>query len=317
MNLAPIVLFVYNRPWHTQQALESLIKNDLAADSVLYIFADGPNENILDEKINETRKFIKSRQWCKEVIIIEKEKNYGLAESVISGVTKVLNEYGKIIVLEDDIIVSPYFLQYMNDGLNVYENEPKVISIHGYNYPVDSTGLPDTFFMKGADCWGWATWRDRWELLEKDAEKLWREIVSRNLQGEFDIQSSHPYTKMLKDQADNKIDSWAIRWYASAFLNNKYTLYPKESIVFNIGFDSSGTHKASTDHFNNKNWNNKKPVKIEPQKIATNPVALKRWKDYLTDLNNGKKAKRNLLTRYHSRARKIYAKIKGEIKPLK
>ncbi|MEP6951256.1 MAG: hypothetical protein ABI863_18350 [Ginsengibacter sp.] len=291
IETAPIVLFVYNRPWHTRQTLEALARNELTAQSVLYIYADGPKENA-DEKISEqikkTRELIRSRQWCKEVIIYEKENNSGLANSIIAGVTEIVNRHGKIIVLEDDLIVSPYFLQYMNDGLKVYENETGVISIHAYNYPVNIKGLPETFFIKGADCWGWATWVNRWNLFEKDAEKLLKEIESKHLQFEFDIQNSYPYTQMLKDQVGNKIDSWAIRWYASAFLKNKYTLYPNISIVNNIGMDGTGTHGSSIGNFRNNKWNNSRRINIVyTDKIENNNLVLSRWKNYHRQNNKG------------------------------
>jgi len=284
MDLAPIVLFVYNRPWHTGEVLQALLKNDLANDSVLYIYADGPKENAIQEvvdNIKETRRVIKSKKWCREVIIKESIKNLGLAGSVVKGVTEVLEEHGRVIVLEDDILVSPYFLQYMNEGLKLYETEPNVISIHAYNYPVNSEGLPETFFMKGADCWGWATWAAKWQLLDMNAGELLKQVESLSLEYEFDIQGSYPYLQMLKKQRDKKISSWAICWYASAFLKNRYTLYPNRSLIYNIGFDKSGTHRADKDHFNNIDWNSDKPVRIDQsQPIESNKLALSRWQEY-------------------------------------
>jgi hypothetical protein len=289
-NLAPIVLFVYNRPWHAEQTLNALNKNDLAEQSILYIYADGAKPNATDdqlEKIKQVRDVIRSKQWCKEINIIESDKNKGLANSIIDGVTNVVNKHGKIIVLEDDIITSPYFLKYMNDGLDIYDNEEKVISIHAYQYPISSNGLPITFFMRGADCQGWATWDSRWSLFEKDADKLLKYIIENNLQYEFDINGSYPYTQMLKSQIEKKVDSWAIRWYASAFIINKYTLYPNVSIIFNIGFDNSGIHSGGKDNFNNKAWNDKRPVIIEKtSNIESNKEALKRWGKYFKK-NNG------------------------------
>lgn len=283
-NLAPIVLFVYNRPWHTQQTLEALAKNELSSESILYIFADGQKENATEEtisKIKETRDIIKGKLWCKEVIILEKDENKGLSNSIINGVTEVVNKHGKIIVLEDDIIVSPYFLHYMNDGLRIYENEAKVISIHAYNYPISTKDLPEVFFIKGADCWGWATWDNSWSLFEENPQRLLEEILSKELQTEFDIQNSYPYTQMLRDQCEGKVDSWAIRWYASAFLKNKFTLYPKQSIVNNIGLDGSGTHGGLVNKYDTSNWNNKQKVIVHyNEKIENNLTVLNRWKNY-------------------------------------
>ena len=167
----------------------------------------------------------------------------------MDGVSEVIKKYGIIIVLEDDIITSRYFLKYLNQGLNLYENEYDVISIHAWAYPVKKI-LPETYFLKGADCQGWATWKRGWELFEPDGQKLLNEIEAKNLIKEFDFSGSYPYTQMLKDQIAGKNSSWAIRWYASAFLKNKLTLYPKESLIYNTGFDGSGVNCGNMDNFN-------------------------------------------------------------------
>lgn len=240
MILAPIVLFVYNRPWHTQQTVEALQKNELSIQSELFIYADAPkNENAAD-KVKEVREYIKKIDGFKKITIIERETNWGLANSIIDGVTKIVNEYGKIIVLEDDLVTSPYFLKFMNEALNMYKNEPKVASVHSYIYPIE--GLPETFFIRGADCWGWATWRDRWSIFETDGQKLLDKLKKRKLQKEADFDNSYGFTQMLKDQINGKNNSWAIRWYISAFLKDMLTLYPGQSYIQNIGFDSKGTH---------------------------------------------------------------------------
>jgi len=260
METAPIALFVYNRPWHTRQTVESLQNNELASESDLIIFSDAPkiegnNDKIQKniEKVKEVREYIRTIGGFKSVKVIEKDKNFGLANSIISGVTEVVNQYGKIIVLEDDMITSPYFLRFMNEALDLYEKEEKVISIHGYVYPIPD--LPETFFLKGADCWGWATWKRGWDLFEPDGEKLLRKLREKKLLKRFDFDGAYPYTKMLKDQIKGKNDSWAIRWYASALIQDKFTLYPGKSLVKNIGLDSSGIHNDNTDYFDVKIYN--------------------------------------------------------------
>jgi hypothetical protein len=291
-NFAPIVLFTYNRPDHTRQTVEYLAMNEYANESVLFVYSDGPKNEQAVYSVQQVRAYLKDIKGFKSVTVIERNKNWGLAKSIIDGVTSIVNKYGKVIVLEDDIITSPFFLKYMNDGLNIYENEKKVASIHAYQYPISPKGLPFTFFIKGADCQGWATWDTKWALFEKDTNKLLNYILDNNLQYEFDIQGTYPYTQMLKSQIEGKVDSWAIRWYASAFINDKYTLYPNISIIYNIGFDNSGIHSSGIDNFNNKKWNNKKPVVIEKVKyIENNKIALKRWKGYFN------KYKRNIIIR--------------------
>ena len=195
------------------------------------------------EKIKQTREIAKSKLWCKEVNVVEKDTNSGLANSIIQGVTQMVNKHGKIIVLEDDLITSRYFLKYMNDALNSYENTMDVTCISAYIYPVKN--LPELFFIKGADCWGWATWKRGWDLFEKNSKKLLSELEHKKLTDAFDFNGAYPYTQMLRDQIDNKNDSWAIRWYASAFLKNKLCLYPGKTLVNNIGFDGTGTHSGS------------------------------------------------------------------------
>lgn len=246
---SPIALFAYNRPEHLKKTIESLKENYLSKESELFVFSDGPKNEIDAAQISEVRNYLKTISGFKSVSIIERNRNLGLANSIISGVTEIVNEYGKIIVMEDDLVSSEHFLEYMNEALDFYEKEEKVISIHGYVYPVEEKlkkRLPEIFFIKGADCWGWATWKRGWDLFEPDGRKLLRELEERNLLREFDFEGSYPYSNMLRRQIEGQNDSWAIRWYASAFLRGKLTLYPRESLIKNIGQDNSGTHTGNS-----------------------------------------------------------------------
>ena len=270
MNLAPIVLFVYNRINSLQLTIQYLKNNFLSKESDLIIYSDGPKKEEDKEKVQKVRDFLKTIDGFNSITINERDINRGLANSIIYGVTETVNKYGKIIVLEDDLITSPYFLQYMNEGLNIYENEEEVISIHGFIYPVKKK-LPETFFLKGADCLGWATWRRGWDLFEKDGEKLLKEIEEKNLGYEFDFKGGYPYTEMLRHQIEGKVSSWAIRWYASAFLKNKLTLYPGKSLVAHLGIET-GTH--SNQEFNTGNISST-PIRIERIQIQENLKAKK------------------------------------------
>ena len=294
MELSPIVLFVYNRPWHTRQTVEALKKNKLAQASELIIFSDGFKNEADKIKVDEIRKYLKSINGFKTVKIVEKDKNYGLAKSIISGVTEIVNNYGKIIVLEDDLITSPYFLKYMNDALDFYKDNQAVISISGYAYPV-KTELPETFFLKGADCWGWATWKRGWDLFETNGKKLLGEIVNKKLSREFDYDNAYPYTKMLKDQIGGRVDSWAIRWHASAFVKNKLTLYPGKSLVKNIGFDSSGTHCSVSTKYDTAI--SKNPIIVKSMPAAQNKSAVNALKKYFNSF------KPNLIKRLYIKFR--------------
>jgi len=246
MNFAPIVLFTFNRLWHTQQTIEALKKNEESSSSELIIYSDGPRSEKDIEKVLAVRNYLSTVSGFKSVKIFESQFNKGLAKSIISGVTQTLKNHETVIILEDDMITSPYFLTYMNQALALYQNETSVISIHGYQYPVDDHEfIPETFFLKGAECWGWATWRRGWKLFDRNPWKLLGKIILNNKINEFDIDGSYPYTRMLFSQCIGRIDSWAIRWYASAFLANKVTLYPKYSLIQNIGLDDTGTHNRS------------------------------------------------------------------------
>lgn len=284
-DLAPIALFVYKRPRHTQQTLESLAANEGASESELFIFCDGPKRPEDAKAVEEVRRLVKSRQWCGKINIIERDKNLGLANSIISGVTQVVTAYGKIIVLEDDMVSSPYFLKFMNDALEFYETEERVISIHGYVYPI-KTQLPETFFIKDTGCWGWATWKRGWDLFEADGQKLLKELEERRLTKKFDMNGSYNFTKMLRDQTQGKNDSWAIRWQASAFLKDKLTLFPGKSLIKNIGFDSTGTHCNVTNSFDVEVT--MKPIKIEKISIQENPDGLKEFERYFKSIKQNK-----------------------------
>lgn len=262
-TLAPIVLFVYHRPWHTRQTLESLMQNELANQSKLFIYADGPKNNTEPEisKVNEVRQLIREKPWCKEVIIFESDTNRGLANSVIQGVTNIVNEYGKIIVLEDDMVSSKYFLRFMNDALKMYENDEDVACVSGFAYPIKAN---QTYFIRGAEIWGWGTWKRAWDVFEPDGKKLYEELHSRNLGYRFDLNGSMINTSILEAQIKEQISSWGIRWYASAFLKNKLHLYPPKSLIKNIGLDGSGTHFEVSE---NREEVSSQPVEIERLKV--------------------------------------------------
>ena len=166
-NTAPIALFVYNRLWHTKQTIEALQKNELASESELIIHSDGAKNSNKLLKVKEVRDYIGTIGGFKKVTIIEQKTNLGLALSIIRGVTKTVNEHGKIIVLEDDMVTSPYFLKFMNDALKFYENEDKVWHICGWNYPIDVTSKNDVYLYRIMECWGWATWKVKWTKLKK------------------------------------------------------------------------------------------------------------------------------------------------------
>lgn len=297
--LAPIALFTYNRPEHTRRTVEALAENELAAESDLIIFSDGPKDDAGAVRVKAVRDYLHTVSGFKSVVINEKERNRGLANSIIDGVTEVVNKYGKIIVLEDDMVTSPYFLRYMNDALELYKDEEQVISIHGYMYPVKEQ-LPETFFLCDTGCWGWATWKRGWDLFEPDGNKLLTEYETREQKRRFDFDNSFPFYKMLKSQVENKVNSWAIRWYASAFLKNKLTLWIGQSLVQNIGADSSGTHCGNQKEFNTELSFAK--VSLQKTEIIESIVARICFSKYF------KSIKRSLLKRLINKVVKLYGR---------
>ena len=254
MHPAPIVLFVYNRPRHTRQTIEALQKNELAKESQIFIYSDAAKDERSEERVNEVREYIKKIDGFKEITIIEREKNKGLAGSIIEGVTKIVNEYGKIIVLEDDIVTNPYFLRFMNEALEFYEHEKKVWHISGWNYPIDGREIGDVFLWRLMNCWGWATWRDRWQYFQKDTEKFIKTFTKEDIY-RFNLDGSHDFWGQILANRKGEIDTWAIYWYATIFEHNGLCLNSVRSYVTNIGLDGSGIHCGIDENFGSSTSN--------------------------------------------------------------
>ncbi|WP_418223287.1 sugar transferase [Clostridium isatidis] len=250
MDLAPIVIFTFNRIDHTKKTVEALKSNYLSQESELFIFSDGPRDEEEKLKVDEVRRFIKNIDGFKKITIFESNINKGLAKSVIEGVTDIINKYNKVIVLEDDLVTSKYFLKYMNEALDLFEKKNDIWSISGYgpNIKMPEDYIDDVYITRRGSSWGWATWKDRWTMVDWKVSdynlfKKDREAVKRFNSSGKDL------SPMLEDQMRGRIDSWAIRWVYSQFKNNKYTVYPIKSLVRNIGNDLSGTHTINTNHF--------------------------------------------------------------------
>ena len=273
---AAIVLFTFNRPEHTRATLESLAQNAEFTESPLVIYCDGARNDTEASRVQETRQLV--HDWPHpDKTVIERDRNWGLANSIIDGVTSVCNAHGSVIVLEDDMVVSRYLLDYMNAGLDKYRDDERVICVHGYTFPIE--GLPETYFIKGANCQSWATWKRGWDLFEADSQKLYDELTRRNLMKRFDLYGAYPYRRMLLDQIHNRVDSWAIRWYASALIHDKLTLYPGRSLIQNIGWDGSGRH---SDNYSGLTTSaSDTPVDLQDIPISESAPALEAWRKYL------------------------------------
>lgn len=246
MSLAPIILFVYNRPWHTQQTVEALQKNELATESDLFIFADGPKTDASEEclaNISKVRKYILTIEGFKSITIEEAHENKGLANSVIAGVTKIINQFGKVIVVEDDIVTHPFFLRFMNDTLETYEINHKIFCVGGYQYKfkIPFWYRKTVYIVHRAETWGWATWLDRWNNVDWDIND-YNKFINSPSEIKLFTRGGKDMLNLLKSQMNNAIDSWAIRWDYCMYKNDAYCVRPTASLTTNIGFDNSGTH---------------------------------------------------------------------------
>lgn len=249
MTLAPVVIFSYDRPNHLKRTLEALAKNKLAKESELFIYCDGAKENgpkEQSERIIENRKVAHSSSGFKSVSVIERPQNIGLKANIVGAVTEIVNKYGRVITLEDDIVTSPGFLQFMNEALEMYKDDEQVMHISGYMWP-HRLPLQETFFYEmpypGG---GWATWKRAWQYFDDDAVKLYR--LWENRWDEFNIVGAH-LQKQLYDNYRGTLNTWFVKWHAVLLERGGLTLYPGKSLTNNIGFDESATNCYTTNKF--------------------------------------------------------------------
>lgn len=246
---APIAIFTFKRLNYLKILINSLKSNALSKHSVVFIFSDGWKCDSEKEDVLNVRKYIAKISGFKKVFIILRPNNFGLSKNIIDGISYVLKKNKKIIILEDDLELSNKFLKYINTALDIYKYDKKVASIHGWSFPINfKKDTPDYFFIRGADCWGWGTWKRAWKKFNPDGNDLLKKIKNQNYEKLFNFNNSFNYTKMLEDQVKGRNNSWAIRWHASMFLENMFTLYPKTSLVKNNG-TKSGTH-SNFDNLN-------------------------------------------------------------------
>lgn len=268
-KLAPVALFVYARADHTSQTIEALSKNTLAKDTEIWIFSDGPKNNKVEKKVREVREYInlvKEKEWFKNVQIIESQLNKGLAKSIMDGVSHILEKRKNVIVIEDDLITAPDYLEFMNKGLSFYETSQNIGSITGYS-PLKS--IPDDYshdiYIVQRSCsYGWATWKDRWVNVDWKASAYHLLKKDFQLRNKFNECGMDRYNR-LERQMKGQIDSWSIRFGLWQFINDLYTVYPVVSRLKNIGWDGSGTHSSKNIKipYNQEIANNKTPFQLE------------------------------------------------------
>lgn len=297
MNLAPIALFVYNRPYHTSRTVAALLKNTLAAQSELIIYSDAPKRPEAAQAVQEVRAYIRMITGFRSLHIVERDRNWGLANSIIDGVTSVVNQYGRIIVLEDDLLTSTHFLEYMNTALERYQAEDRVMQVSGHIFPVRVHDETDAVFLPMTTSWGWATWARAWKHFDPKSTGYAHLKGDAELRKRFNLDGAYDYFSMLEAQLAGRVDSWAVRWYLSVFLREGLVLFPRTSLVENTGFDGSGTHTSGPAA---------EPLSMEFKvaaypEVATNDAALEQVRDYLNSLNRGNNWMRRIWNRLASK----------------
>ena len=299
MQLAPIALFAYKRPEHTLKTLTTLSECTLAQESILYIFCDGPKREEDRENVVKVREIAASRKWCGEVRIVPRANNMGLANSIIDGVSRLCTEFGRVIVLEDDLLVAKGFLDYMNRALDLYSDYLQVMQISGHLFPFGPVCEDyDAFFLPLSTTLGWATWRRAWEHFDVKATGYEKLRTNKCLRREFDLDNSYPYSRMMFDQMSGAIDSWGIRWWWTFFKENGLCLYPRFSLIEHIGFDNTATH--ATDKvgiYDGDEWTNERVVRRLPGSIEASNDNYDLLKSYFRKFNNKRNIYKYILQR--------------------
>ncbi|PML10617.1 hypothetical protein BCT86_00105 [Vibrio breoganii] len=291
-NLSPIALFVYDRPDHVEKTIAALKENELSSLSDLIIYSDFPKTEDSAKGVELVRSLIKNISGFKTVRVIEQPVNKGLAMSITEGVTRIVEEYGKVIVLEDDIITGRYFLKFMNDALDFYENNPQISSISAYNYPADLSHLDsDTYLLRVPLCWGWATWKEEWSSYRKDLSMVDR--IEPELISYINFDNTYDYFSQAVKNVDGRLNTWFIFWYLGSAKLKKLTLFPRYSLANNIGHDGTGQNSGSSHYFNQDIYH--QPIDVSDIEIKENAYAFREHKIFFN------KIKRTLYNRIKHR----------------
>ncbi len=238
---APVAIFAYRRPAHLRRLIGSLFENKAFARSAVFAFCDGARNEVDRAAVAQTRAVVRELLGARAEIL-ESEINKGLASSIIAGVTRLCEHYGRVIVLEDDLVLHPGCLDFMNAALRRYADDARVYHVNAYRYPLPPASAPT--FSRLPSSWGWATWARAWSAFEPNAAKLQGLLEERRLIHALDFEGAFPYYQMLKNQVQGKVDSWAIRWYASVLLRGGLSVVPNVAQANNRGFDNSGVHSG-------------------------------------------------------------------------
>lgn len=301
-SLAPIVFFAFRRPLTTLQSLYTLSRCPEAADSTLYVFCDAAKNAQDEANVRRTREVVRAHPWCARVEVIEAAQNLGLAQSVIGGVTRVCQEHGRVIVVEDDLLLARGFLAYMNESLRRYASHERVMSISGHTFAA-SHSEPRACFLPAATSWGWATWSRAWSEFEYQPRGL-DHLSAPGVAHRFDLDGSFDYAGLLRAQMSGGVDSWAIRWWWTIFRREGLGLFPCNSLVKNIGASLLATHTvqdspllaAETFDLDNQ-------VVQWPAEVRVDSAYFETWKAALRSGRPGGPAPAGRVVQHASRAR--------------
>ncbi len=301
---APIALFVYSRLTHTKRTVEALSANQMAGESELFVFSDAAKSDRDATSVAAVRDYIRTIEGFAAVHIVERQRNFGLADSIVDGVTSLTERFGKVIVVEDDLVTSPHFLRYMNDALALYRDDEKVMHIAAHMLPISHEGLPETFFMRQSSCWGWATWSRAWRFFNRSSSELVKEFTPPDI-FRFNLDGATNYWQQVLANHAGTLRTWACFWYASVFRQGGLCLHPRTSLVVNIGHDGSGENCGEDSRFDQQV--SLEPVKTFPSvslELLEHPEALRRYRAFLQGTDE-----KNSGVRLLSRLRKMKAKL--------
>jgi hypothetical protein len=287
MPLAPIALFVFKRPEETRLTLEHLFRNPELAESELFVFCDAARRPDEQAAVQATRNIVRSRAWCPRLTIIEREKNTGLAKSIIAGVSQLVDSHGKVIVFEDDLLASHGTLRFFNEALDCYENEDQVMQISGHTLSVPGLGNPaDSFFLPLTTSWGWATWARAWKHFDATTPGWERLATDAGLRYRFDLDGSYFFAEMMEKQHAGKVDSWAVCWRWAMFQREGLTLYPRQTLIKNVGFGAAATHTSEASGWlAAPDWTADHAIETFPKTVKTDEMSWAKIKAFYRKAN--------------------------------
>lgn len=244
-KLAPVAAFLYKRPQHVRRMLSSLAASRLAQETDLFLFCDGAQNPADEPAVRAAREEARRVTGFRSVTVIERTENWGLSRSITTAVADLCEGFGRVIAVEDDLVLAPGFLDFMNHALARYEAEERVMQISGFQFGLRSTPPSHNVFLPLISCWGWATWKRAWRAYDPQGRGGEAVLADADRRRRFNLEGAYDYASLLRNQLEGRVDSWGVRWYLSVFDRDGLVLFPPRSLASNEGFDGSGTHKVN------------------------------------------------------------------------